>query len=121
MASFPDALRIKRTNSAGELHEYLIRPIIYNLACWATPIILFASVTPPAVLADRLMDKTNRTFDAWTARADALKGPEAGPQEIQMLYDDGMDIWRQTSKAWWYYSICMTVSVFEYDPAGDVL
>ncbi|CAO1612965.1 unnamed protein product [Parajaminaea phylloscopi] len=110
LSSFPDALRLKKPQSGNQLHEYLIRPIVYNLACWGTPLLLIGSIVPPAVLAQCTFDRTAGRYKVWLTQSSSLHlAGDPDRLSLQQLYHDALNIWASSTRAWWYYSICMTM------------
>lgn len=110
LSSFPDALRIKKPQSGNQLHEYLIPPILYNLVCWCTPLLLLGSVLPPAILAQSATGRARIQYKTWTERSMAFHlAADQNTQAHEKLYQEALAVWLTMTRAWWYYSICMTI------------
>lgn len=110
VASFPDALRLKRSKTGTQLHEYLLRPVFYNLACWGAPVVLLASILPLAVLSQNCMNIAQREYRVWQeqSRAARFAGLE-NPEALRSLYESATAIWLRSTRAWWLYSLDMLI------------
>ncbi|RYF12898.1 MAG: hypothetical protein EOO40_00040 [Deltaproteobacteria bacterium] len=111
VASFPDALRRKQ-KGYGQVHDYIIKPLVYNAACWGTPLLVLISELTVAVIAQRQYNQLHSAHAGWSVSVDEFRSlPQEEQDRLTMiaLREAAAGVWDGITKVYWYYSIAHTM------------
>ncbi|PWN51448.1 hypothetical protein IE53DRAFT_368063 [Violaceomyces palustris] len=106
LSAFPDALRLKGKD--GTNRRLILGPRAFNIACWGTPVIQAVSILPTAILSTVAYNRTLPEWEAWKARAQMLSAG-SGDLTYDAVRSEAITLWRDVSRAYWYYGITMTL------------
>lgn len=106
LSAFPDALTHK--SKGGMQRRLILSPFCFNAICWFVPLLLLASLLPPAILAAKTYNATLDDYRAWRAVADAERQSAISDATFSALRAQALLLWLDVTKAYWYFGICMT-------------
>lgn len=106
-SAFPDALKSKKGNLEKQ-HRSIFSPLVFNVACWVTPIFQLASLLPPAVLAARHYNASLSNFELWRVSMATAEAATLTSQDVDNARRQIITFWQQVVHSYRYYGIAMT-------------
>lgn len=96
LSGFPDALRFKNSSN---LHEFYLKPRVFNLCCWVLQLVPIIAIIAPTHLSQQAHSRAHAMYTS------SFLSAAAGSDHREIA----IDIWREVTRALWYLSITLTV------------
>ena len=122
-SAFPDALTYKVKGSKQK--RLFVSPIVFNIACWAAPVVQMLGSLPLAIPGGRRYMVAAAHYDAWSEDVRVALESSVSSSVLDKLRTRGVEIWLEYTRAYWWYGTLMTcwcawamLTLLIYGPVG---